>query len=60
MNKVLTYDQVEEMFKEHLKTIGPNPGSGWISRWGWHNKQRHMFVKELKDKGYTIGTDTTT
>ena len=40
------------MFKEHLKTLGPNPGNGWYGKLGWYVKQRHMFAKQLKDEGY--------
>lgn len=42
----------ELMFREHLKTLGPNPGNGWFGKFGWHVKQKSKFAKQLKNEGY--------
>lgn len=47
-------ETLELMFNEHLKSLGPNPGTNWIGKWGWHIKQRKAFIKQLKSEGYTI------
>ena len=53
-DKFLTSEQVEVMFNKHLKTLGSNPGSNWITKLIWKVKQKQEFVAELKNKGHTV------
>ena len=41
----MTKEEFEVKFKEYLNEQGPNPGTGWISKMGWHYKKRQEFVR---------------
>lgn len=42
------------MFRQHLKTLEPNPGTNWLGKWAWKLKQRKEFKKQLKAEGYIL------
>ena len=53
-DKLITEEQVDVMFNEHLKRLGSNPGSSWVGKLIWKLKQKQEFVTALKNKGHTI------
>jgi len=44
-------DDFEARFKEYLNEQGPNPGTGWIAKMGWHTKKRNEFKKRYEELG---------
>ena len=43
-------------FAEHLEQVGPNPGIGYLAKWGWHAEQERNFRKKLAAEGVDLGS----
>ena len=40
----------KQLLAEHLAKVGPNPGSGFLAKWGWYAIEKRKFESRLKKK----------
>jgi hypothetical protein len=54
MNPHINKEEFKRILDDYLIEVGPNPGTGHLSRWGWRNRQEHILRQKLKTEGFEL------
>ena len=54
MAKKLSRVQYDNLFKEFLEEVGPNPASGFFATWAWTSTQKRKFNSKLRKEGFEL------